>query len=436
MMHRPDIDLSEVTWRFPTPDIVELSNGLRVHRFVMPGQKVASIELSMPISLADEPAHLEGVGTVALHALDEATISHPNMPELVDTCGASMHARARVLATRIGGLVPTRRLDDLLPLLTEMLTEPAYNEADIANHVEALEASYRTSLTSSSAAAARAFRMALYGPDSRQGRPISGSPATLEAITPDDVHTWQRRHYAPNGATVVIAGEDPFVDLTALEAWSGTAERSPAPAPFSLPGNVVIVDVPGSVQATMHVGLRSLSREDERWASARIAGHIIAGAFASRLNLELRERLGYTYGVHGGFVPTSSASIMQISTSTRTEVAGDALSRIISTLQLPEDFTDKELVDAKAFQIGIAPLAYETSADITVQAIALTEAGIGAEFINSHAEELAKVSSTGASEVWRELVDTDALCIAVAGDAAALQRELADFEPKVIELAR
>lgn len=434
-MRRPEVHLTEAPWQFPSPQVSTLANGLTVWHFPMPGQQVAAFELTQPIRLADEPKPLEGVATIALHALDESTQSHPDMQELLDAQGAALHAAATRHSTRIGGLVPARRFAEFLPFLTEVLTEPAYLNHDVDLHIEAQTAAYRAKLSSPGAAARWAMRVGLYGMDQRDGRPAAGTPSTLANLTRDDVAAWHGAQFAPTAATLIVAGEFPRLDVAPLEAWSTHAQRSALSVPRTNGGRTIIVDVPGAVQATIQVAQRSIARTHPLWAAARLAGHVICGGFASRLNLELREQLGYTYGIGGGFAPDPSGSILQAQTSTRTEVAGDALRRILDGWRLASPITTAELEDAKAYRIGIAPLANETSADIAGQAAALAEAGLGTDFVNRHTDALAQVTPAQATDAWHEVVDPDELVVAIAGDANALVPQLSEHEPEVWDLA-
>lgn len=433
-MQRPEVHLTDTHWQFPTPSIHTLGNGLTVWHFPMPGQNVAAFELVQPIRLVDEPQALEGVATIALHALDEATRSHPDMQELVDAQGAAFHASASHHSTRIGGLVPARRFAEFLPLLAEILSEPAYLDDDVSLHIEAQTAAYHTRLSSPTAAASIAMRAALYGQDQRRGRPAAGTPATLACITRDDVAAWHATQFSPQQATLIVVGDLPSVDTSALEAWTTPAQRGPLIEPEPRDGRTIIVDLPDAVQATIQVAQRSIPRTHPLWASARLAGHVIAGGFASRLNLELRERLGYTYGIGGGFAPDPTGSLLQVHTNTRTDVAADALLRILDAFHLDAPIQPDELEDAKAFRIGIAPLANETSADIAAQAAALAEAGMHTDFINQHTEALRAVTPSEASDAWRSLVDPDDMTVVIAGDARALVPHLDEYSPEVVEL--
>ena len=426
-MTRPDVTMGE-PWRFPTPAISQLGSGLTVWHFDLPGQHIATFELVVPAPLSGEPEDREGVATVALHAIDEGTLTHPDggIGELLENQGATLHGTARQRYTTLGGQAPSRRLAEVLPLFTEVLSEPAFADRDVAHHVEAQVAGYDSKLASPSSAVRLALRRELFGADHRDGRPAAGTPDTLAAVTAPDAQQWHRTHFSPAGATLLVAGSGAQDSLAALERWTAPP---PAPAAAKIaaahPPRVVIVDQPDAVQATVVVGRRTVSRRDPRWAALRLAGQAVAGAFASRLNLELRERLGYTYGIGGGFAPGTDEGLFTVGGSVRTEVAADAVARLLEGLALREPFSDAEIDDARRYLIGVAPLANETSADIVAQASALAAAGLEPGFMNDHFAALAAVTPDDATAAFRDMVPPQSVGVAVMGDAAALVPALA-----------
>ncbi len=438
-MIRPAVTAAS-PWTFPTPEIRALDTGATAWLFRLPGQHIATFEVLLPTALATEPRELEGVATVALHAVDEGTHSHPDgaIGELLEAQGATLHGSARYPYTTFGGQAPVGRLGSALPLFIEALSEPAYAARDVAHHVEAQLAGYASQLASPGAANKLAFRQALYGADHRDGRPGAGTPGTLNAITPDDARAWHATTWLPDGATVILAGDLPAgLDLDALLAWTG-APRTPAPsaAPAPQPPRVVVVDHPAAVQATVTIGTRAPSRRHADWPALRVAGHAMVGAFASRLNLELRERLGYTYGIAGGFAPGIEEGLFSVSGSVRTEVAGDAVARLIDGLSLAEAFTDEEADDARRYLVSVAPLANETSADIVGQATALAAAGLDPSYLGHHFAQLAATTPAEATAAFRRHVTTDALTIAVTGRADDLVPALTSIGmvPEVVDL--
>ena len=195
-MNRPDVTLG-LPWQFPTPTITTLDSGMTVWHFHLPGQHIATFEVVLPAPLTAEPRNLEGVATVALHAIDEGTRTHPDgaIGELLEDQGATLHGTARQRYTTLGGQAPSRRLARVLPLFTEVLSEPAFAQRDVAHHVEAQVADYESKLASPSSAARLALRRELFGPDHRDGRPAAGTPTTLTAITPEHARLWHAAHF-------------------------------------------------------------------------------------------------------------------------------------------------------------------------------------------------------------------------------------------------
>lgn len=423
-MNRPEVHLA-AAWHFPIPTVLKLDSGLTMWHFHLPGQHVATYEVVLPTELTLEARDKEGVANVALHAIDEGTLAHPNgqIGELLEAQGTTLHGTTRYRYSTFGGQSPSTRLTRALPLFAEVLTQPSYDERDVAHHVEAQIAAHASREASPTAANRLALRSALYAPGHRDSRPSGGTPATLANITALDACTWHRTHFTPSGATLVIAGA-----LTVDEAVIGIGGWDTPPSPPArsveasplLPPSVVAVDRPGSVQATFAVATRTVTRNDPRWPALRVAGHAIAGAFASRLNLELRERLGYTYGVQGGFVPGVSEGQFSVGASVRTEVAADAISRVLEALALSEPLTDREVEDARRFLIGIAPLANETSADIVNQGSTLAGSGLSPTYLGEHFAALATVTAEEATAAFRELIRPDELTIAVTGEGTEL----------------
>ncbi|GAA4888682.1 pitrilysin family protein [Tessaracoccus lubricantis] len=437
-MNRPDVQLA-TPWHFPTPTVVALDSGLNVWHFHLPGQHVATFEVVLGTQLTHEPRSKEGVANVALHAIDEGTIAHPDgaIGELLEAQGATLHGATRHRYSTFGGQAPSRRLPEVLPLFAEVLTQPAYAERDVAHHVEAQIASYESRMASPGAANRIALRAALYDPGHRDARPTSGDPETIAAITAADAVAWHRQHYSPAGATLVIAGAVTLDEvLDGIAGWQVTAAVSDGLRPTSplQEPKVVVVDHPDAVQATLTLATRTVTRHDPRWPALRVAGHAVAGAFASRLNLELRERLGYTYGIRGGFTPGVDEGQFSVGGSVRTEVAGDAVARLLDGLALEEPFSDQEVDDARQFLVGIAPLANETSADIVAQGSALAGAGIGPGYLDDHFNVLQRVTTEEATEAFRQVVDPAQLTIAVTGAAAELvpALERLGLQPEVV----
>lgn len=438
-MTRPTVTLARA-WKFPQPEVFALPSGMEVWAFDLPGQHIAALEVVMPTSLTAEPRAIEGVATVALHSVDEGTRSNPDgrISELLELQGASLHGSASQNHTLLGADAPVHRLPEVLKLLAEVLHEPAFAATDIEHHVEMQVAAFDSRIASPGWVAKQAMRQVLFGAQSRLGRPAAGTPETLNAIGQEDVVSWHRAHWGGSDATLVLAGDLAGQDLNStlapLDYWLGNSATAETEPGLLRPSQVVVVDMPDAVQATIHAGCLTVGRSHPDWAALKLAGHAMCGAFASRLNLELRERKGYTYGVGGGFSARNQGGQFSVGGSFRVDVAAEALTRLLRGLELSEPFTTDEVADAKRFLVGIAPLTNETASDIVRQAAVLASVGESASFVNDHFAALEQPDATGASAAFRTHIHRDNISVAISGPASVLvpQMQAAGLDPVIV----
>ncbi len=438
-MNRPPVELAGA-WQFPDPQIMTLDSGMQVWAFDLPGQHIAAMEVVMPTSLASEPRSIEGVATVALHAVDEGTRAHPDgrITELLELQGAALHGGAALTHTRLGGDAPAHRLPAVMGLLAEVLQEPEFAAADIEHHVEMQVAAFDSRIASPGWVAKQALRQAIFGADNREGRPSAGTPQTLNAIERDDVRAWHASHWGGRGATLVLAGDLDGIDLRSvlkpLENWRGHSTPPEFHTPEPRAAQVAVVDMPDTVQATIHAGCLTVGRRHPAWAALKLAGHAMCGGFASRLNLELRERRGYTYGVNGGAAARRNDGQFFVGGSFRVDVAADALTRLLTGLELHRPFDEEEISDARRYLVGIAPLANETASDIVRQAAALAAVDEPASFVNEHFAALERPSAHEVTEAFRRHVRRDSISVAISGPAQVLIPELqaAGLDPVIV----
>jgi len=186
----------------------------------------------------------------------------------------------------------------------------------------------------------------------------------------------------------------------------------------------VLVDLPQAAQTVVQAFIPTPGREHSDWTALKLGGHAMCGAFASRLNLELRERLGYTYGISGGVSPRRGGGALSIETALSNESAADATARLLDALALETPFSDNEILDAAHYLVQVSPLHYETAADITAQTAALTAAGLDTGFVNRYQAALSTTTTGQVNTAWRTHIRPDNTTIAIGGPAALLAPRL------------
>lgn len=417
-----------VVWAFPAPQRAQLSNGIELMIFDLPGQHVISAHLVLDLPLNAEPRDIEGVATICARTLDEGTLHHngEEFAELLETEGAGFGVDLSLSGAQIILDVPASHLDRALQLFAEAVTEPSLADRDINRHVQLRLAEIEQAQANPAQAASIAFRAAVFEESKRAARMNGGEPETVGQVTPEAVSAFHRDHFGPTGATLILAGDlidDPIaVAERSLGSWNNDDQRrvmieDPTPAAR----RAVLIDRPGAVQADLRLGGFGIDRLDPRWSEISVASYAMGGAFLSRLNAVLREEKGYTYGVRMNFGPLRRGGSYAIQGSFRTEVIVDALAITQELIKVDDvPFTSQEVSDAVAFFTGVSPLRYATAEGVADQAATQILAGLPDDYVDRSLALLRSVTPESATEAYRSIVDPADLTLVVAGDAERL----------------
>ncbi len=421
-------------WTLQAPREIQLDNGARLWLYDLPGQHVISAQVVIDAPLSCEPAPVEGCATIAVQASDEGSLPHPGplLAEAVEDIGALFSGNARQSSTVCRMEVPVTQLKPALKLLAEIVTLPTFETTDIDRHRSLRLAEIEQMLARSSALAMLGFQKAIFDNSCRVGRPAGGRISTVSAIRRDDVAAFHDRWWRPGGATIILAGDLPAdtakLAENAFGSWAPGQEQPRHEITVKNPAAPVVwvIDRPGSVQADLRIGAFGPDRLHPQWAALQVASCAIGGSFGSRLNRVLREELGFTYGAGAGFRPLASHGSFVMQASCRTEVAVPAALAAVDLLTVADEpFTSDEVLDAKTFLLGIAPLRFQTAAAIADEASVLAGSGLESSWFNEQQAKISAVSASQASEAFIDTVRPEKLSLVLCGDAEQL---IADFE--------
>ena len=247
--------------------------------------------------------------------------------------------------------------------------------------------------------------------------------------------------FGPQGATLIIAGDvDPDQVTSLLEKtlgrWRGKNE-SPTPRPEAQikpePGAVYLVDKPGAVQSVIAVGRHWVDRNDPRYMAAMVGNHLVGEDFLCRLNRNLREEHGYTYGAGSHFNYQRSRSTWTVSSSVRVDATAPALQEIINELDGltgPKPITIEEIDKAKSSEARSFPDEFESPGDIAAALAEMAKFHLPADYLETYLSNLQKVSPEEIRKVMAEVAARSERFILVVGDRKIVEPELkkAGFE--------
>jgi zinc protease len=430
---RPEV-AAPPAWRFPAISESTLGNGIRLLRVHLPGQYVTSSRLVVQAPIGTEPDGADGVALLTSRTLDEGTAvrSGEEFAAAVERQGAHYGAWVFDAGVHVGIDVAAGRLGPALALLAEAVTQPAFPDSEIARHVALRIGEIEQDHADPGALAHETFSAQVFDAAARLSRPVGGTATSVAALDRAVVQAYYEATYAPARATLVVSGDLTGVDVEALAdaalgSWTSTATADAAlTEPIAAAGpKLVVVDRPGAVQTELVIGCPGPDRTDSAWAEHVLAARIVGGTITSRLDAELREEKGYTYGIRAAFSPYARGGVFSASGSVRTEVTGAALSDALRILATARDgFTDLEVADAAGYLTRMAPLRYETAADITSQIASNIGNGVGADFVDRHQAALAAVTPAGAAQAYARSVPPGGLTVVAVGDATAIEAQL------------
>src|SRR5262245_1830865 len=340
----------------------------------MPGRPLISASLVLRNGAVDEPAEVGGATVLAARALSEGTERYDaiQLTEASERIGASLHAEAGWDALTASVDVPRDRLEGALELLAEMLLHPTFPERE----VDRLRDERLNDLLQAKADPRRradeAFIETIYRSDSPYHRPSGGTKETVEGLGRAQFKRAYERGLDPARATFVVGGELAGLDLpmtverlfgdwTALPAVTGEGSINDAPARRDR--LVRVVHRPGAVQSEIRIGHRGVPRRIPDFHPVAVMSAILGGLFNSRLNMNLREDKGYTYGAGAGFDMRRGAGPFSARAAVNTEVTVPAVNEFFVELRRmrDEEVTDAELRAARDFLVGVFPLRFETA---------------------------------------------------------------------------
>jgi predicted Zn-dependent peptidase len=335
-------DVAAAPFAPPLPATWKLASGLEVRalprrgsglfaaRLLLPGAATA-----VPASQAGAAALLAGLITSGAGGRDAGAFA-----AAVSALGGQVEARVDhgALAVEAQGLA--RSIDPMLQLVADAVRRPALAPADFARERALLAARVEARAADPERLGPVVMAGELWGQEDPRGRPAEGTSATVAALTIDDVRRLAPTILDPRAAVLLVAGDfDPEALRATMErrfgGWRPAGAPPPAPpAPRSelRQRRIALVDRPGAPQ-TLILAARPLTALDGAPRAARdLVNVALGGAFTSRLNQNLREKRGYTYGADSTIAQVAGQAWFTVSTSVQTEVTGAALAEICSEL--------------------------------------------------------------------------------------------------------
>jgi zinc protease len=431
---RLPVPLPTAALPFPAIGKSMLPSGMHVWTVRHTQVPLVAFTLLIRRGAASDPAGKDGLAAVTADMLDEGSgdRSAIQVHEALARFGAQFDTDIGSDATVVSVTVLSRFAQPVLSLLSDVVARPALRDNDFAR-VRQLRLHRLTQLRDMPGALAdRAFLKLLYGPHPYGHSPI-GSEASLAAMTADDVRAFHARSIRPAVTTLIAVGDCEHDDIVKLAAeafadWTGDGDTEVAAGdPVPQAPAITVVPRPRAPQSELRIGHVATARDTPDYHPLVVANTILGGQFVSRINLNLREHKGLTYGARTAFefrrLPGPFALQASVATSGTAVAIQESIAEIAG-IRGPRPVTDEELA------LGIAALtrgyarSFETAEQIARAAMQLALYDLPDDYFAQFVPRIEAVTTQDVSRVMTQHLDPARLVTVVVGDLDAIGTEL------------
>jgi predicted Zn-dependent peptidase len=409
-----------------------LANGLPVWIVEMPKVPVVQINLIVRAGAATDPTGKYGLASFTSAMLDEGAGAR-NALELADAIeflGINVFTGSSWDSSTVGLFSPVSKLDDALPLLADVALHPTFSEAE----VERLRTERLTSLIqqrdNASSLASAGFSRLVYGPRHRFGTMAMGNSVSNGEMTAQEIRAFHSQYYQPQNSHLLVVGDvKPETILPKLEkafgGWkNGAAATKPVlpEAPQHAAKQIYLIDRPGAAQSQIRIGWIGVPRSTPDYYVLDVLNTILGGSFTSRLNQNLRERNGYSYGAGSSFDMRSTPGPFFASSGVQTDKTVESLREFFNELNgIRQPIPTDELNRAKNYLALGFPAGFETTGSVASQLGELVVYGLNESLFNEYVGKIQAVTAADVTRAANQYIQPDKFAVIVVGDLSKIE---------------
>ncbi len=420
----------------PALERLSLSNGLPVVLVGMPEVPVVEVVLVVRAGATGDPAGREGLAHMTAEMLDEGAGGRDALAlaDAVDFLGATLETGADWDASTVRLRVPVARLGEALPLMADVALRPDFPEGELVRLRKEALTDLLQARDVPGRIASRALAQAVFGKAHRYGRPEAGDAASLSGFSVADLRTFHGERYTPADATLVVVGDVTAASVRpllekAFGAWArpSAAPSAPAvPAPSPLKGRTVwLVDKPGAVQSSIRLGRVGTSWADPQYAATEVMNTLLGGSFTSRLNDNLREQHGYTYGARSASVRHRTAGLFLASADVQTDKTAPAVTEFVKELtRIRTPATPEEAERAHSYAALGYAAQFETTQQVARHMVEKVVYDLPDGFFEQFVPTALGVDAAAIRKAAEATVDPANIALVVVGDRSKVEAPL------------
>ncbi|MCU1291039.1 MAG: putative Zn-dependent peptidase [Acidobacteria bacterium] len=428
--------------RFSLPPIekAKLSNGLEIWMVRQTELPIVSMNMVFKSGGTFEPAEKSGVSSMTATLLDDGTKTRSalDIANGLQSIGAAMGAGSSWDSTSVSISTLTRNLDQALDIYSDVILNPIFPETEFESTRRRTLGGFLQRRSNPNAISDLVYDRVLYGKEHPYGRQLSGTETTIKNLTRNDLMNFYESTYRPNNAVLVVVGDvDAKTLMPKLEKSFANWKPGTVPTgklaeakPLDKAG-IYLVDRSGAAQSVVSIGQIGVPRDSPDYFPLQVMNSILGGQFSARVNMNLREDKGYTYGARTGLSYRRGAGPFTASADVQTAVTKESVAEFIKEIKgIRGDIpvTQAELEYNKQSLIRAYPRGFETVGQISGQLSNLVVYGLPDSYFNEYISKVNAVTLADVNRVANKYLTPDKMAIVVVGDRSVIEPGLKQLE--------
>jgi zinc protease len=421
--------------QLPVIERFQLPNGLPVFLVQSHDLPVVTASLVSRYGSAQDPPGRPGLAAFVASAVRQGAGKQDAeaIAARVADLGANLTTRARTEYTELTMQALAPQAASSVKLISTLARQATYAPDALSRVRSDMQVAVAQQKATPETTAWKLILRQVFGPAHPYGHLPTGTHHGLGAITAKDVKDFAARAFTPDTSALVLAGDlTPSAARTlarnAFGDWHGHAPLPAIPAAGKPSGDrVAIVDTPGAAQTALELGEVGLSRLDPDYERTQVGNRIFGSlGLSSRLNINLREKHGYTYGVYSNLGSNRGRGLFDVSGAVETAHTGDAVREILGELNRirAHDVTATELAQGKHSYLGAIPGLFQSTLDTASTVAAMFILGLPLDYYRGLAGRVNPLTAEQVRQALLRHLDPNALRVVAVGDKAKIEGQL------------
>lgn len=420
---------------FNAPEVktAKLENGIEIYVVEKPELPKVAVALATRAGSVADPNGKAGTAVLTNRVMRRGTKTR-NAIQIDETLGNLGTNISGGAAKEVGALnmeTLTRNLDEAMTVMSDVVLNPSFPAEEFDREKKQMLDGLEQAANNPNSIANRAAFMLAFGRDHPYGKPTSGLPSTVHAISREDLINFHKNYWKPASSALVFVGNVSLAEATALAkkhfgSWSGGAAPSvniPAAKPVG-PGKVFLINRQDAAQTIVNHILPAPQRKSDDYYSLSLANAVYGGGFGTRLNLNLREDKGYSYGVFAFPQQYSKGGVWLASGGVQTDKTKESVVEFVQELKNlagAKPISDQELSTARLGKIRGYAQQFESYGRIAQQITALWQEGLPMSDMQRETDELAKLQLGAVNATAAKYAAPAGVTLLLVGDLAKIE---------------